>query len=231
MREKGKNEPLLSFHPWAGARPPPAEKPHFLSLWTVPAPGLPSWPSAPQQHRHKSNRTVPETLEPSAPAPVSGNLLCQGLSSFWFCTTKRTMQAQTMIRAPNSRSNKKNINNRNNLHCEKSMWVWMTSSTGSNTSYLFNIKTLAAAPACVIVCFPTISEHREHRFSSLGWGVQRWWGSALDVAGESTHPRQGHYCVSSTPHSYWGEKHNDGILLCLSQFPNPRARAQSAASR
>lgn len=103
---------------------------------------------------------------------------------------------------------KKNINNHNNLHCEKSMWAWITSSTCNNTSHLFNIKSLAVAPSCVIVCFPIISEHPESVLFSLGQGVQRWWGSSLDVAGETTRPRQQYCCVSSTPHSYWGEKHN-----------------------
>lgn len=34
-------------------------------------------------------------------------------------------------------------------------------STCNNTSHLFNIKSLAPAPCCWIVCFPIISEHPE----------------------------------------------------------------------
>lgn len=84
------------------------------------------------------------------------------------------------------------------VSCPRSTWVWITSKTCSDTSYLSNIKSLAAEPSCVIVYFPIMSEHPENLHLSFGWGAQRWWGSLLDVAGEKTFLWQQYFCLLHT---------------------------------
>lgn len=74
MREERKNELLLSFHPWQDQA---HHLPEQSTLQTVPPLGLAGQVTIPQQHHHRSNRTIPETAEPSAPAPVSEDALCQ----------------------------------------------------------------------------------------------------------------------------------------------------------
>lgn len=99
----------------------------ILSLYEQSWPQV--WPTAPQKHYHRDSRTIPETCEPSAPALVSYDPLCQGLSSFQVCTANSKMQSQAVIRAPNPHGNKKNINKHNNLHCEeKSIWTCIASA-------------------------------------------------------------------------------------------------------
>lgn len=52
----------------------------------------------------------------------------------------------------------------------------------------------------------------------------------LHVAGESIHPRPQYCCIFfSTPHSYWGGKHNKWGSFFLTWIPVPQAQAWSIA--
>lgn len=211
MREEGRNEPLLNFHPWAGASPLPAAKLCSLSLQTVSAPGL-CWLT------HGFSAAMPQKQQDQMLLPQFQMALCQSLSSFWFCIANSRMQGQAMIGAANPYSNKKNINNHNNLHCEKSMCVWITSSTCNNISQLFNMKSLAAAPPCVIFCSPSSQSTLKVCFPPLNRKYRHDWDPCCMWLGNHSSPAAILLCVIHTSLILRGEAQKMGFSSVYHNF-------------
>lgn len=92
------------------------------------------------------------------------------------------------------------------VSCPRSMWVWITSNTCNDISYLSNIKSLAAEPSCVTVYCPIMSEHPENLLLSLDEGHRNDGDPCCMCLGKIASGSSA--AVSSTPHSCWGENYN-----------------------